>query len=285
MPTKEVRLPVDHVSDTAYMVALQRGEESEREDAKFKDPLAAVLGAPKAEILKQLPFFREEGRWLITVRTCLLDEHILRLVAEGPDTAVDTVVNLAAGLDTRPYRLELPRNLRWIEADFPGLIEYKNERLQLETPKCQLERIGLDLADDSARAELFSYFDKNAKRTLVITEGLLPYLSESSVMALSVALRGTRTVTHWLMDVTMGDFLKRFADRLKSESVKADVLLKFSSPLGVHYFERFGWRVHSFDSFVEGGEKLGLKVPDAYQAASGPATGVWDSGVAELVRA
>ena len=38
-------------------------------------------------------------------------------------------MNLGAGLDARPYRMELPETLRWIEVDYPQVIDWKAEKL------------------------------------------------------------------------------------------------------------------------------------------------------------
>jgi O-methyltransferase involved in polyketide biosynthesis len=65
------------------------------------------------------------------------------------------VVNLAAGLDTRPYRLKLSPSLKWIEVDLPAMIDYKEEILATEKPVCVLERFRVNLADVAARRELF----------------------------------------------------------------------------------------------------------------------------------
>jgi O-methyltransferase involved in polyketide biosynthesis len=37
----------------------------------------------------------------------------------------DMVINLAAGLDSRPYRMQLPALLRWVEVDLPDMLNYK----------------------------------------------------------------------------------------------------------------------------------------------------------------
>ncbi len=55
------------------------------------------------------------------VRTAVMDEIILRAIARD---GVQAVVNLAAGLDARPFRLELPRTLRWIDVDLPAMQDY-----------------------------------------------------------------------------------------------------------------------------------------------------------------
>src|SRR4051812_5156629 len=117
MGSTDIRLPVEHVSDTAYLVALCRAMETDQPDARFRDPFAGRLAQPKAEWLTERIPALEEGRWLMTVRTCLIDRHLQALIRNG----VDTVVNFAAGLDTRPYRLALPEELRWVEVDFPGI--------------------------------------------------------------------------------------------------------------------------------------------------------------------
>ena len=104
---------IEHVSDTARWVALYRAMESERPDALFHDPYARRLAGERGErILASL----KQGRtwaWPMIVRTAVMDELILRGIARD---RVDTVVNLAAGLDTRPYRLPfLPHSAgsRW----------------------------------------------------------------------------------------------------------------------------------------------------------------------------
>src|SRR2546427_252302 len=109
--------PITHVSDTARWVALYRAMESERPDALFRDPYARRLAGERGE---RIVASMRRGRamaWPMIVRTAVLDELILRAIERD---GVDTVLNLAAGLDTRPYRLPLPSSLRWVEADFPA---------------------------------------------------------------------------------------------------------------------------------------------------------------------
>src|SRR5437588_844879 len=111
--------PVSHVSDTARWVAMYRAMESERRDALFHDRWARKLAGPEGEaILNAIPKGRQSA-WPMIVRTQVMDELLLRTIAEKK---VDTVLNLASGLDTRPYRLSLPASLRWIEVDFPDVL-------------------------------------------------------------------------------------------------------------------------------------------------------------------
>src|SRR5207244_12847255 len=82
--------------------------------------------------------------WPMIARTAVVDELIVRTIARD---GVDTVLNLAAGLDTRPYRLPLPPSLRWVEADFPDVIADKPEQLKGERPVGALGHVGIDLTD------------------------------------------------------------------------------------------------------------------------------------------
>src|SRR5256886_13643386 len=93
---------IEHVSDTARWVALYRAMESERPDALFHDPYARRLAGERGEqILSAMPKGRTWA-WPMIVRTAVMDELIMRTISRD---GADAVINLAAGLDTRPYRL------------------------------------------------------------------------------------------------------------------------------------------------------------------------------------
>src|SRR5207302_1890134 len=165
---------IEHVSDTARWVALYRAMESERPDALFRDPYARKLAGERGERIVASMRRGRAWAWPMIVRTAVLDELILRAIERD---GVDTVLNLAAGLDTRPYRLPLPPALRWIEADFPDVIAYKQGQLNPERPVCVLERVGIDLTDAGRRRALFARIGTAARQALVVSEGLLIYLT------------------------------------------------------------------------------------------------------------
>src|SRR5450432_1729282 len=102
------------VSDTSFWIAHHRAVETRRPDALFRDSLAARLSGERgAKIATGMPAVRMTG-WTVVMRTCLIDDYITCAVRNG----VDIVLNIGAGLDTRPYRMALPASLEWIEADF-----------------------------------------------------------------------------------------------------------------------------------------------------------------------
>ena len=162
------------VADTAKWVAMYRAIESDRSDALFRDPFARRLaGARGADILEHMPKGRAFA-WPMIVRTAVIDELLTRAIR---DEHIDFVVNLAAGLDARPYRMQLPPTLRWVEVDYPSTIEEKTEALAGETPSSDLVRIPADLADTKARAALLERVATFGSKGLVITEGLMIYLT------------------------------------------------------------------------------------------------------------
>src|SRR5881409_3634062 len=168
------------VSDTARWMAVYRARETDRADAVFRDPFARALAGERGErIAAALPFF-EENAWSILARTYLFDRFVTRLVQSG----VELIVNLAAGLDARPYRMALPPALRWVEIDLPPIVQEKERALRGEQPACRLERVTLDLADEAERRRLFARIGGEAKRAVVVTEGLLVYLDPDQVLSL-----------------------------------------------------------------------------------------------------
>jgi methyltransferase (TIGR00027 family) len=109
------------VSDTALWVAACRAIETERPDALFRDPLAGRLAGERG---RQIAMTLSHGKatiWSVAIRTVVVDAFVTTATAAG----VDTIVNLGAGLDTRPHRMDLPGSLRWIEVDYPSIIDTK----------------------------------------------------------------------------------------------------------------------------------------------------------------
>ncbi|HEV8549781.1 MAG TPA: SAM-dependent methyltransferase, partial [Polyangiaceae bacterium] len=191
---------VSNVSDTARWVAILRAWETARPDALFHDPFAERLGGEQGKRIAE-KFKRVKSSangWPIITRTKLIDDLVRRSIGDG----CDCVLNLAAGFDTRPYRLSLPSDITWVEADLPPLVEEKTRALAGEKPVCRLRVEKVDLADPAARAALFDDVSRSAKQVLVITEGLVTYLEEEQVRALGRDLHARGNFRYWMLDVT-----------------------------------------------------------------------------------
>jgi len=249
----EASATIQHVSDTARWVALYRAMESERPDALFHDPYARRLaGARGEQILASMPKGRTWA-WAMIVRTAVMDELILGAIARD---GVETVLNLAAGLDTRPYRLPLAPSLRWVEVDFPDVIAYKQEQLAGERPACALEQVGVDLTDPARRRALFAQIGGAARQVLVVSEGLLIYLTGEQVGALAGDLAAQSSFGWWLIDLASPGLLKMM-ERTWGRAVTSNAPFRFAPSEGTRFFEPFGWREAEYRSTWE--ESLRLK--------------------------
>ena len=234
---------ITHVSDTARWTALYRATESARPDALFSDPLAERLaGEQSRAIVASAPVSSRNGWWLIA-RTKIIDDAITEAIADG----CDRVLNLAAGLDTRPYRLNLPSDLPWIEADLPLLLAEKTQLLADQTPRCRLTRTAVDLADPRARDAFFTEALDGATKALVLTEGLLMYLEDRDVTALSETIKRPEVVW-WMLDFAFPG-LKRLMNK-KMAGLLQNAPFKFAPDNGLAYFEDRGWRVLEAESLL-----------------------------------
>ena len=240
---------IGHVSDTARWVAYYRAMESERPDALFRDPRAARLAGERGRsIVEKMPKGRAFA-WPMIVRTAVLDELILRVIAED---GVDCVLNLAAGLDARPWRLPLPAGLRWVDVDHPEMIEYKRAGLAGERPACVYEGVGLDLADGPGRRALFAQVAAGATRVLVVSEGLLIYLEEAAVVDLARNLSAEPRFARWLTDIASPALLKMMAKNWGPVVAAGNAPFRFGPAASGAFFAPYGWREVEFRSmFLE----------------------------------
>jgi methyltransferase (TIGR00027 family) len=165
------------------------------------------------------------------------------------------VVNLAAGLDSRPYRMQLPLSLPWIEVDLPEILDYKEEVLRDERPSCALERIRLDLSDAPARRALFARLGQTAKRALIITEGLVIYLPADAVGALAADLAAPSSFRSWIVDIASPGLLRMLSKRMASQLAQA-APFKFAPQEGPRFFERYGWNPIEVHSLLKNAAKL-----------------------------
>jgi methyltransferase (TIGR00027 family) len=228
---------VSHISDTARWVAYFRARETLRPDALFRDPYAERLAGERGfSIANTLP----EGNkheWAWVARTYLFDQFLLSELQEGRDL----VVNLAAGLDARPYRMDLPATLRWVEVDLPEILAYKDEVLANEKPRCHLERVRVDLSDATERRALFADLNRRAKKIVVLTEGLLIYFTAEQVGSLARDLAAGASFQTWVVDLASPGQLKLMRGSTGKQLKEADAEFKFGPPEGPRFFVPHGW--------------------------------------------
>lgn len=252
---------IEHVSDTAFWVAYYRWVEAQRKDALFRDPLAIKLCGERGAKLARHMGIERAMAWSMALRTWILDRYILEAIADG----VDMVVNLGAGLDTRPYRLNLSDNFQWVEVDFSHVIDYKNKVLADDKPVCSLERIACDLSVDAERTALLAQLNNRAARILVLTEGVVPYLSNAEAERLARDLEAQSHVVSWLTDYFSPFFLTMSARGKVRRNLQKNAPFRFHAGPEPTDWSRFfadtGWQIADIRFAGEEGMKIGRGLP------------------------
>jgi methyltransferase (TIGR00027 family) len=214
------------VGATATMVAAHRALASRATpaliDDPFAEPLVRAVGVdyfvglldheigtgddPFATMLRQTI----DG---IALRTRFYDTHLMNAVADG----VRQVVILAAGLDTRAYRLPWPADTVVYEVDQPEVIDFKTGELDRlgARPVATHRAIGIDLRDDWQNALRLSGFDVQ-QPTAWIAEGLLIYLPPDAQDHLLRQITDISAAGSWLATEQVND-LGAFTDELPQQ--------------------------------------------------------------------
>jgi methyltransferase (TIGR00027 family) len=246
-------MAIEHVSDTARWVAVYRAMETERPDRIFSDPFARRLAGDRGEAIVNEMKRGRSMAWAMIVRTAVFDELILDVIRREK---VDLVVNLACGLDARAWRLDVPSDLRWVDVDFPVMIDYKTEIMKNEHTVCKYEAIAADLTNDAARTALFDRLGAESKRALVISEGLLIYLTPEQVTTLASGLHAQASFKWWIIDIAHPQLLKMM-NRMWGKGVQGgNAPFLFAPEEGTGYFLPSGWREKSYRGNMEEAKRL-----------------------------
>jgi methyltransferase (TIGR00027 family) len=269
MSVEAARLLLQTVGDTSLWSAAYRAAESERAAGLFSDPHACRLAGERGRSLAALVAHNNPYSWMVPVRTHLIDGLIDGAVRAG----VDVVINLAAGLDTRAYRLQLPPRLQWVEVDTADVLGYKRAILADVEPVCQLRQVEMDLRDLDARRALLQEVCKNAGSAWVLTEGLLIYLQEEEVTSLAADLSATPNLGRWILDMQSRSLQMALQRGLAEVMGDAQVRLGFAPRSGPKFFAERGWQLDGVHSMLRAAQSLqrlppGWIVPGGDDAAS-----------------
>lgn len=150
--------------------------------AASQDPyLAGVLANPGTSE-DETAFPRLYG-----VQTRFFDDFF----AAAGDAGIRQAVIVAAGLDSRAYRLEWPDHTTIFEVDLPKVLEFKARVLgeQGAVPKSRRIAVPADLRTEWSRALEAAGFDTEIP-TAWSVEGALPYLTDEAQNALFTRISG-----------------------------------------------------------------------------------------------
>jgi methyltransferase (TIGR00027 family) len=174
----------DAVSRTSLLTAAARAAESKRDAPLVTDPFAEQLaGADGSILLKEHP----QPDWLVAglaIRTRFFDEAIVSATVHG----AAQVLLIAAGLDTRAWRLALPAHVRWFEIDLPPVLHHKARALDGVSPRVQRVAVPFDLREGHLAEILKSVGFDSTATAVVVVEGLLMYLASNEVESLLTKL-------------------------------------------------------------------------------------------------
>lgn len=184
------KIQMQGVPETMLQTLYARASYAGRQNAKFHDDKAA-------EIVASMDYdFSSAGEDAmmskgVIARTILLDRMVRDFLRENPR---GTVVNIACGLDTRAYRLNISESVRWYNLDLPETIEVRRLFLQ---ENGHISMIAKSAMDESWADEI----EKTDGRALVIIEGLSMYLSEQDVKKILAIISGRFASAEVIMEV------------------------------------------------------------------------------------
>jgi methyltransferase (TIGR00027 family) len=267
------------VGATATAVAASRAVASQGPDAllddPFAEPLVRAVGLDAFVKIVDGEAFLDDDPLInrktmseqIAVRTRFFDDFF----TTASEAGIRQAVILAAGLDTRGYRLHWPQGTVVFEIDQPDVIAFKTTTLDSlgAAPKATRNTVAIDLRDDWPAALRAAGFDQ-AQPTAWIAEGLLVYLPPDAqdrlldnVTALSAP--GSRLATEHMDMKSMPD---DWTEKLDERSRRAGSDIKLSELFypgdrntAREYLSSHGWEVSS-RSTAEAFAANGFEVPD-----------------------
>jgi O-methyltransferase involved in polyketide biosynthesis len=139
------------------------------------------------------------------------------------------------------------------------MLAHKAALLTGETPRCQLERRALDLGDRGRAQALYRELGASARKVLVITEGVLPYLTTDAAAALAQDLHAVPQIAFWAMEYRYGSY--RSMSSLRMTFALRDAPLRLTVDDWLAFAHRFGWRTRLDVNAFDEGDRVGRPAP------------------------
>lgn len=158
-------------------MAALRAKESARSDRLFDDPFATQLAGKEA---MEFAHTKSQPRDIayLAMRTKVFDNFFQDVLFCNTRTQISQVVLLAAGMDSRAYRLSWLENTYLYELDFAEILAYKKNRLEGILPRCKRIEIPADLTQPWTHLLLERSYQRD-RPSLWLLEGVLMYLEAS----------------------------------------------------------------------------------------------------------
>lgn len=218
------------VGATALFVSAARALETQRPDALIKDEFAGKFLEASDHPLKKIqdvamwPALQISMTGPMALRTFAIDEAIIT-------KPTDQLVILASGLDSRPYRLDLPPSTKVFEIDMPQVLEFKQsvyDNLGAK-PRAEHTALAVDLRKDWISELQQAGFD-NSQTTTWLTEGLIPYLPPATQLTLrDTIVENSVPGSQWICDYCAVEHLKKSQSLTKMEKFPPGMDLNIES--------------------------------------------------------
>lgn len=274
------------VGSTALFVAAARALEARKPAPLAVDPYAEVFcraaGGPWKELMDgRMPDHPlrsgEFGTHFVTfqgARTRYFDAYF----AAAADAGVRQIVMLAAGLDSRAYRLEWPAGTTVFELDQPRVLEFKRQTLSGESPRAERREVPVDLRENWPAALRSSGF-RPEQPSAWIAEGLLIYLPGAAQEQLftgidAMAAPGSHLAVEEGRPMNNDDFRAKVQQAKTAQDMRGQwwqLVYNEQCAPAAQWFSRRGW-VAEATSLTDYLESVGRPVPTA------------DAEVANMVR-
>ncbi|HEV7318531.1 MAG TPA: class I SAM-dependent methyltransferase [Ensifer sp.] len=157
------------VQETLLVTLRAKAAESALPDSLLKDHFAADL-VRRLNGRTRAPSVGHDMTIGIAVRAYMLDRWTRAFIQRYPDAVV---LNLGCGLDTRVLRLDPPPRVAWFDIDFPDVIALRQNLFA--------DRAGCTTIASSITERAWIDRIPDDRATIVVAEGVLPYLSEQEV--------------------------------------------------------------------------------------------------------
>ena len=234
------------VGNTARWIAASRAKESELALPLFSDPYARELaGEAGFELQRQMRAAmgaQGDGPDLyLSIRTKFLDDALLNAVRTHK---LHQVVILAAGMDTRAFRIPWPSDVKVFEVDRDEIFDHKEAVLGRAgaSPSCERHVVRADLARPWAGALAAAGFVKS-KPAAFLVEGLLMYLEEHEALPLLAAIGEIAAPGSWIAAdvVNPGVLTSPYMTRYMTALREAGSPWKFGIEDPESFFRQHGW--------------------------------------------
>jgi len=268
------------VGATALGVAASRAVETAGANPLIRDEFARILVSSAGPAWAQLA--DPELAWLDgdpqgqrahrlgidyqAVRTHFFDEYFANAVSAG----IRQVVILAAGLDSRAYRLSWPAGTAVYEIDQPKVLEFKTGILQSHGAVAAASRrpVPVDLRDDWPAALTAAGFDRT-QPTAWLAEGLLSYLPSDAQDRLfekftTLSAPGSQVAVEvfGMNSKSNTQRWQRMRERLGLDvNVQALTYHEPDRSDAIQWLADHGWQVHGVNNHEEMA-RLGRRVPE-----------------------